>query len=429
MSDRQPCSACGSNVTPTFLGTCPICGEALPARESVEPNPDVAGSLLAESAVAPADAELREAPSGAALAALAVVFLGAGGMFLVPQDWVNSLIIGTIALSSVLVCIDAWRIPSESGGETRGTEAFGLLIGMVLLWLIVFPALFVRRSRLAAPNLIGPAVVGTLLFTASPWLRHALVPLELPACDSEDVKGVLQKIVTQPTAAGAGARVLDVRETAFDATTQERKGVCTVENQWGRYAQEFVVTWNDRQDGLFEVKTLIPTELPECRDARILTLVFLTLRDQGRHFDGTFRRVVIERRRDAETGRRSCSCEVEGQTGKELVEYVVEWMGDTDRTYGVRLLAAELPACDSPEVRAAIEQALRAPGAPLVRSIREFGELRYDADAPRRYGTCFVEFEQGILPVNFTVDWFDRELGTIAVRIVGGPAPTAEVTL
>jgi hypothetical protein len=163
---------------------------------------------------------------------------------------------------------------------------------------------------------------------------------------------------------------------------------------------------------------LVPPGLPACDSPEVVQLLNQVIRStpagaRARSIDG-HREVSYERVAD----RRQGQCVVHTDGGDIVVNYLVQWRDRAKGLFEVRIPPPELPSCTSREVVQLLEQVIR--GTPIgakARSIDGHREVSYDQAADRRQGQCVVHSDGADLPVNYVVQWRDREKGQFEVRI------------
>jgi hypothetical protein len=162
----------------------------------------------------------------------------------------------TVIATAALVSIDASRL-GQVDLKGRKRESAGLLfVGMCLLWIVVYPVAFFRRNAFGSPNLSFVALFVAAFFIGAPFLASMVIPVRLPSCTSAEVKQVLEQII-RSTPVGATTRSIEShRELSYDRNANVRHGECVAHTDSGDIPVKFIVEWQDREKGLFQVQIL-----------------------------------------------------------------------------------------------------------------------------------------------------------------------------
>ncbi len=327
----------------------------------------------------------------------------------------------TVISTAALVAIDARRL-GEVDSKGRQRESAGLLfVGMVLVWIIVYPIAFFRRSAYSGPNLGFVAILVAVSFVAGPFLASMLMPVQLPSCTSKEVVQLLEQVV-RSTPVGAAAESIDGhRELRYDRDADVRHGECVAHMASGDMPVKFIVKWQDRNKGLFQVRLPEP-ELPSCTSKEVGQLLEQVIRSTpvgaaAKSIDG-HRELRYDRDADVRHG----ECVAHMASGDMPVKFIVEWQDRNKGLFQVRLAGPELPSCTSKEVVQLLEQVIRStPVGAAAESIDGHRELRYDRDADVRHGECVAHMASGDMPVKFIVEWQDRNKGRFQVQVLDSP--------
>ena len=79
---------------------------------------------------------------------------------------------------------------------------------------------------------------------------------ELPSCNSREVAQVLEQAI-RSTPVGAATKSIDgYRELSYDSTANIRYGECVVHTDAGDIPVKYIVEWQDKTKGLFQVRIL-----------------------------------------------------------------------------------------------------------------------------------------------------------------------------
>jgi hypothetical protein len=191
----------------------------------------------------------------------------------------------------------------------------------------------------------------------------------------------------------------------------------------GDLAVKYFVEWRDRDKGQLQVR-ILPPDLPACTSPEVVQLLEKVIRGtplgaKTQSIDG-HREVGYDRVAD----RRQGKCVVHTDGGDIPVKYLVQWLDRDKGHFNVRIIEVhtpppDLPTCTSPEVVGLLEQTIR--GTPLgakAQSIDGHREVSYDQAAGRRQGQCVVHTDRGDIPMNYLVQWLDRDKGQFVVRII-----------
>jgi hypothetical protein len=160
----------------------------------------------------------------------------------------------TVVATAALVAIDARRLGRvDLTGRER--ESAGLLfVGMCLLWIVVYPVAFFRRSAFSSPNFGFVALFVAAFFVAGPFIASLAMPARLPSCTSTEVVQVVEQVI-RSTPGGKTATSIDGhRELSYDRGAQVRHGECVAHTDVGDISVKFIVEWQDRDKGLFQVR-------------------------------------------------------------------------------------------------------------------------------------------------------------------------------
>jgi hypothetical protein len=293
-----------------------------------------------------------------------------------------------------------------------------LLLGIILIWIVVYPLAFFRRSRIGGPHLGLPAIGVALFFAAGPLVHALLRPAELPSCTDPMVVDLVEKSL-RDTANGANIEsITEHEEVRYDRDRDVRHGECVIRMEDAEFALKYLVEWEDQSAGRFRVRCQpLPVTLPRGDSEAVVEVLAEVLANTD--LDGSLQAIEDhqELRYDKTEDVRYCECSVLTSEGRKEVRYVVEWL-DRDRGYfGVRVPPTELPRCTSNEVIEVLQQVIRSsPLGRFVRSIDGHREIRYDPASEIREGQCVVHLEDGDVRLSYVVQWRDRERGSFQVQ-------------
>jgi hypothetical protein len=156
--------------------------------------------------------------------------------------------------TAALVAIDAKRL-GRIDLKGRQRESAGLLfVGMCLMWIVVYPVAFFRRSAFASPNLGFVSLFVALFFAAKGLFQVRLSEPELPLCTTRHVKRILEQVI-RSTLVGATVKSIDGhREVGYNRGATVRRGECVAHTDSGDIPIRFIVEWQDREKGLLRVR-------------------------------------------------------------------------------------------------------------------------------------------------------------------------------
>ncbi len=322
----------------------------------------------------------------------------------------------TVIASAALVAIDARRLGNvDLTGRVR--ESAGLLfVGMILLWIVVYPLAFFRRRHFGGPNLAIPAVIVAVFLGLGPLLYSVLIPPGLPSCTSPEVVQLLDQLIRGRAEVASAKSIDGHHELSYDRDADVRHGQCVVHTDGGDIDVKYLVEWADRDKGQFAVR-IFPAVLPSCASPEVVQLLERLIRRasagaSAKSIDG-HREVSYDRDADVRHGQ----CVVHTDAGDIDVKYLVEWLDHDQGQFAVRIPPTDLPSCTSPEVVQVLEQVIRGtPAGMSVKSIDGHRELSYDRDADVRHGQCVVHTDTGDVNVKYLVEWRDRDQGQFVVR-------------
>ncbi len=323
--------------------------------------------------------------------------------------------------TAALVAIDASRL-GKVDLKGRKRESAGLLfVGMLALWIVVYPLAFFRRSAFIAPNLGFVALLVAVFYVAAPFVASMLIPVRLPSCSSTEVVQLLEQVI-RSTPVGAATKSIDGhRELSYDSTGNVRHGECVAHTDSGDIPVKFIVEWQDQKKGLFQVRLPEP-ELPSCNSREVVQLLEQVIRSTPvgaatKSIDGH-----RELSYDSTGNVRHGECVAHTDSGDMSVKFIVEWQDQKKGLFQVRLPEPELPSCNSREVVQLLEQVIRStPVGAATKSIDGHRELSYDSTANVRHGECVAHTDSGDIPVKFIVEWQDRKKGLFQVQILASP--------
>ncbi len=215
----------------------------------------------------------RNAGNGLVVTALVLPVI-AGVVLCFVTTFEVSLVISaaTVIVTAILLSVDAARL-SKTDLNGRPREAISvLLLGMLLMRIVVYPLVIIRRRTFAAPNLTIPAIFVALFVVACPVVQYWLIPPGLPSCSSGEVSQILEGII-RGSPLGPKTRSTDGhREISYDSTVEVRQGQCVAHTTDGDVPVNIFVQWHDREKGLIAVRIPHPN-LPSCTSEDVAKLL------------------------------------------------------------------------------------------------------------------------------------------------------------
>jgi len=351
-------------------------------------------------------------PPGIAMAAL-ILPVVAGSLLFFVSSTAQAIAIsyGTIAITTILLAIDAGRFRVQLPGERKHeTPTFVFLAGMLLFWGIGYPVVYYLRGKIVRPRLMWASIVVVIYFSLGPFLYAFLMPPTLPACTSDIVVNTLLNAVKNGPG-GKFVKLIDqFEELSFDPKLQIRHGRCLQHLENADTELKYQVTWLDRDKNLFYVK-VIPSDLPSCDDPAVVNLLASILPSKS----VTEAQRVIDQHReirfDADKSIRHCRCVVSTADDDANVEYTVEWQDVANAVLKVKIIShVSLPACASEEVVKMLEKTLReSPIGAAAGLIDGYRDLRFDQEEGIRYGSCVLHGDEGEVEIQYHVSWQDRD--------------------
>jgi hypothetical protein len=345
---------------------CPRCGQTLPTEEAGQPAWDLPAppdsehiaepDLLAknrESALPPSQAwpepNIRRSEHGETLAVLALLLpLVAQGLILACHfDSVGietALSWGTVAVTALMLAVDAAFLGSTDLRGTQRAHPGGLFLGMILLWIVVYPMVYFRRRHFGRPNLGPLALLVAVFFVAVPFVHNfgqfGLVVAGVPTCTSKAVTNMVDDLIRQSALGPSVQSITDHRETSYDSSKQLRKGQCLVKTPTEIITATFSVKMVDAKAGTFQVELdpIVTTDPPLCTDLDVIELLERLVREGPNG-----RRIVKvtgheEIRYDKEQQIRQCSCKLALQGRLDNVVYKVYWLDQKTGQFQVQIV-------------------------------------------------------------------------------------------
>ena len=143
--------------------------------------------------------------------------------------------------------------------------------------------------------------------------------------------------VIRGTPVGAKAKSIDGhREVSYDRAANRRQGQCVVHTDGADIVVNYIVQWQDRSKGLFQVR-IPPADLPSCTSREVVQLLEQVIRGtpvgaKAKSIDG-HREVSYDRA----ANRRQGQCVVHTDGPDIVVNYIVEWRDRDKGLFGVQI--------------------------------------------------------------------------------------------
>ncbi|MCO6431026.1 MAG: hypothetical protein J5J00_09210 [Deltaproteobacteria bacterium] len=176
------------------------------------------------------------------------------------NTWTVAISATLVVATALLISIDAKFLGRKDRSNRLAEKPYILFIGLVLVWVLVYPLAFFRRARFGAPNLAAPGLLSLIVFMGGPslYFRHFGYPLP-SATSSEVVKAVNDYI--RSNFKGVSIRSIgNYQEVSFDPNKQARRGSCVIKTKEAEVAAIYEISWHDRSKGLFQV-TVMPADM------------------------------------------------------------------------------------------------------------------------------------------------------------------------
>lgn len=351
-----------------------------------------------------------------------------------------------------------WIAPVALAGlamREKGYSRLWLLLGLIPclgLPLLLVSLCLRNRNALAgetashwthASHVAGVGLIITSLFFGSmgilasqiPAFQFVLRPAELPPLNDPQLSSQLATVLAEHPMfraqhADLGTpRIVQVSETAYDADGQRREGRGTVRHRLGDEELGFSVHWQDPSRSAYAIALDEPS-LPSLNTPRLVPLLKTSLLAsplyQPRQAElGEVAVVeVVESAFSAQDQRREGRLKVRHSQGEDDLRVVMQWRDRSQGQLDFRLDDAQLPPMKSSQVKLLLSQviegspAFETEGAESARpELLTIEEVSFDPAAQRRRGLATVKTAEGLSEVRFTLDWRDRALGQLRVRI------------
>jgi hypothetical protein len=250
-----------------------------------------------------------------------------------------------VIVTAILVAIDADQHGEIDKFGLPREGAMTLFVGILLLWLLVYPYAFFRRRAFLPPNLGWASIAVSLFFAASPFLRMLLHPITLPACNSPEVIEVLEKAL-RGTETGPRIRSIDGhKELNYNESESVRYGECVIHLDTEDFSAKYSVTWGDKAQHEFEVR-VEPRDLPGCQSSEVVQLLESLVRGTPWGATLTEIREVRDVRYDRNSRVRYGECVARTPQQDIPLSFVVEWINQERGRFQVKIV----PAASAPVV-------------------------------------------------------------------------------
>ena len=365
--DTFACPQCGDvlNEMARRAGRCPSCGATLPdesapqaasAVETPQRSEHVAEfDLVPKHRDAPLfleptlpDINIRRGDHGETLAVVALLVpLVVQSLALACQfDSLGismALSFGTVIVTAILLAVDADYLGTIDLQGTHRCTPVRLFFGILLLWIICYPAAFFRRSHFGRPNLSLFAVLVAGYFVGAPYLhnfaRFGVAGNDVPTCTSREVISMVDDSIRKSPMGPSVQSISGHRELSYDRVRQTRKGQCLLKTPTETITVRYSVKMLNSENGTFEVdiEPIIPAEPPSCTDAEVIGMVERIFREGP---SGHLLKSVAgheEIRYDREKKIRHGRCRVTLQDWKGEVRYKIYWVDQKTGQFQVEI--------------------------------------------------------------------------------------------
>jgi hypothetical protein len=209
------------------------------------------------------DVAIRRSEHGETLAVVALLLplVAEGGILVCRFDSLDvqaALSSGTVAVTALLLAVDAAFLGTVDLHGTRRTWPLGLFFGILLLWIIMYPAAFFRRRDFGRPNLGPLAIAVAVFFVAAPfvqaYVRFGTALGGVPSCTSREVIDVVNNMIRTSPDGPAVQFISGHREIKHDPMARTRTGQCVVKTRTETFTVHYHVMMINTVKGTFQVQ-------------------------------------------------------------------------------------------------------------------------------------------------------------------------------
>lgn len=362
----------------------------------------------------------RRARAGLPLAILALAIPTATGIaWLLGWGVAHRLEVSmaTLLASTILVTWDAARLGRRDCSGVEHESPGLLFVGMLALWVIVYPSAYFRRRHFGGPNLGPLALVAAALFVGVPLVSLGMaIAGRPPACTSPDVTIKVEELAAQFYGDDLKS-VAEFSEQSFDEAAHVRRGRCIALTDTGPEELEFQVEKPPGSGLEFFVRLPPPRQPPRCKSPAIMTLLHkLATQVAG---PGTSLKEVKQVAFDPEKHQRRGECAVRNGDVTQQFHFMIESREHpgAERDYQVVLVQGEVPLLRHAAVVKQLETILRSSAwGREIESVAEIAEESFDREANLRLGRAVAILRTEKIPVGIAVGWQDAAKGLFEVR-------------
>jgi hypothetical protein len=306
--------------------------------ESVPSSPHLDGQLAPE--LGWPDVKLRRGGSGETLAVLALLVPLLAQGFALACGFESSAIgmalgVGTVVITALVLALDAALLGNIDLQGTRRSGPGAVFVGIIVLWIVYYPAAFFRRRHFGQPNLGPLAILVVVFFVGVPVVQQfrafGVLGTAVPTCTCREVTGMVDDMIRKSPIGPSVESISGHREISYDKVNQTRKGQCLVKTQKETITAAYSVKLLNRAAGTFQVD-VEPINFADpaasCTSPEVKEMVEDMIRQspKGQQMQsvGQYR----ETHCDPATKTRTGECQVKTATGEFAVTYQVKPIND-----------------------------------------------------------------------------------------------------